>query len=202
MTAPAAVRIAIFASGGGSNARTILDYFAQPDRPGEIVALYTNNPRAGVWQFGPDYGIPVEGLSRQEYQDGASLLARLDAHQVDLIVLAGYLKLVPPAVIAAYPKRILNIHPALLPYYGGRGMYGMHIHRAVIAAGEQQSGLTIHYVNEVYDQGEIIFQHRLSIEENWTPEDLQRAILAQEHTHFPRVIEEVCHKLQLSPDNG
>ncbi|RMG57163.1 MAG: phosphoribosylglycinamide formyltransferase [Bacteroidetes bacterium] len=188
-------RIAIFASGGGSNAKLLLERFQGHDAA-EVVLLVTNNPQSGVWAFGPDFGVPVQGLEGRQYQEGSYLLDLLQTYQIDLIVLAGYLKLVPEAVVKAYPRRILNIHPALLPSYGGKGMYGMNVHRAVIAHQEPQSGITIHYVNEVYDQGEILFQASVAIEADWSPEDLQRAVQQLEHQHFFSIVEKVARDLQ------
>ena len=132
------------------------------------------------------------------FRDGAFLLDLLRRYEVELIVLAGYMRLIPAAVVAAYPRRILNIHPALLPAYGGKGMYGMNVHEAVISAQEKQSGITIHYVNEVYDAGEVILQARVEVEPDWQATDLQQAVLRLEHALYPQVVEKVCRELQAS----
>lgn len=191
MPRQAPIRIAILASGGGSNALNILKYFQE--RPiAEVAILLTNNPRSGVWTFGPEHGIEVELLSKDQYRDGSYMLELMRRNAIDLIVLAGYLKHIPSELVSHFPKRILNIHPSLLPAYGGKGMYGMHVHNAVMKAGEQTSGLTIHYVNDVYDQGEILFQQEVEIQDGWTAEMLQKAVLRQEHHFFPIIIEQVC----------
>lgn len=189
------VRIAIFASGGGSNARTLLERFATDDA-GTVALLLSNNPRSGVFEFGPAFQVPVIYLPRQAYQDGAYLQQLLLAHGIELVVLAGYLKHLPDEVVQQFPERILNIHPSLLPKFGGKGMYGMKVHRAVVAAGEVHSGITIHYVNEVYDQGQIIFQKKLAVSPAWEAEDLQRAVLKLEHQFFPQVVAQRCHELR------
>lgn len=188
------IRLAIFASGGGSNARQLLEYF-RTSTCGEIVLLATNRAQSGTWSLGKAYRLPVLDLCEGRYREAGQILAALNKHSVDLLVLAGYLKLIPSQVVAVYPSRILNIHPALLPAYGGRGMYGMNVHRSVIAANEAQSGMTIHYVNEVYDQGEILFQKSVSIGPDWTPEQLQQAVLRLEHQYFAPVVEQECQKL-------
>lgn len=190
MSNSAPIHLAIFASGGGSNARALLQYFARHARI-QVALLVTNNPRSGIWQLAETYGLPAHLLTPAQCRDGAFLLRLMQQHHIELIALAGYLKMIPPALIQAFPKRILNIHPALLPRYGGKGMYGIHIHRAVIEAGESHSGLTIHYVNEAYDEGEIIFQLRLPIPPGCTPEQLQQLILEQEHRHYPQIVEKV-----------
>ena len=190
------VRIAVFASGGGSNARKILENFSGYHQM-EVRVLVTNNPHSGVFQFGPSFQVPVELLSPTQYKDGNYLTALLKRYEVDLIILAGYLKLIPSEVVNQFPDRIINIHPALLPHYGGKGMYGMNVHRAVIANGEVQSGITIHYVNERYDEGEIIFRKSLVIGDDWTPEVLQKEVLKLEHQHFSEVIRKVCENFYL-----
>ena len=120
----------------------------------------------------------------------------MERYRIDLLILAGYLKKIPDKLVDSYPKRIVNIHPSLLPAYGGKGMYGSRVHRAVLEAGEKQSGITIHYVNEQYDEGEVIFQETLSIDPEWKIEELQGAIHALEHTYFPQVIENICKNIQ------
>lgn len=187
--------MAIFASGGGSNAQQLLQRF-QGHAVAEVGLLVTNNPASGVWTLGPAYEVPVVLLTGAQHRDGAHILRLLAAYRIDLVVLAGYLKLIPAGVVAAYPRRILNIHPALLPAYGGPGMYGLHVHRAVLAKGERYSGITIHYVNEVYDQGETLFQQAIRIEPSWSEADLQRAVQVLEHQHFFPVVEKVCLDLQ------
>jgi phosphoribosylglycinamide formyltransferase-1 len=189
------VRIAIFASGGGSNAYKLLEYFSA-SKVGEISLLLSNNPESGVFELGPEFKVPVVFLPPGARKNGQYLLRLLEAHEIELIVLAGYLKHIPDALVAAFPRRILNIHPALLPRHGGKGMYGMHVHRAVIDAGDPFSGITIHYVNENYDEGEIIFQKKLSVAPFWQPEELQQAVLKLEHQHFPEVVARCCQELR------
>ncbi|MEZ4826843.1 MAG: phosphoribosylglycinamide formyltransferase [Bacteroidia bacterium] len=194
------VRIAIFASGGGSNAKVILERF-RDYREGEIAVLVTNNPLSGVVEFGKTWTVPVEILSKEQYTDGDLLNEVLYRYKVDLVVLAGYLKLIPEKTVLTFPRRILNIHPALLPAYGGKGMYGMKIHKNVIDDKALSSGITIHYVNEVYDQGEKLFQATLEVQPHWTPEDLQKEVQKLEHQYFPEVIKKVCENLR-NPDKN
>jgi phosphoribosylglycinamide formyltransferase-1 len=182
--------IAIFASGGGSNAQSIVSHFAEVDWA-QVVLIVTNNARAGVIQRAARLGVPCLVLTPKQYKDPAYLQQLMRQFDISLVALAGYLKLIPPAFTRAFPGKILNIHPALLPAYGGKGMYGMNVHRAVIEAGEAESGMSIHLVNEQYDEGEVLFQDRVSIAPDWSPEDLQQAVLRLEYRHFPRVIEEV-----------
>jgi phosphoribosylglycinamide formyltransferase 1 len=191
------VRIAIFASGGGSNARTLLNHF-QESEAGKIVLLATENPRSGILDFGPDYGVPAVVFPDKAYREADYLLGLLAMYQIDLLVLAGYLKKIPDGVVQAFPERILNIHPSLLPAYGGKGMYGMHVHRAVMAAGETFSGMTVHYVNEVYDQGQIVMQEQVRIGAEWSPEALQQAVLKLEHKYYPIAVEKVVKTIQIA----
>ena len=152
-------RIAIFVSGGGSNARVMIDRFrAHPEDGVEPVLLVSNKASAGGLTVAAERGVPSLVVKRSDWVSGEELLRALEAYEVDLIVLAGFLWLIPSYLVQAYPKRIVNIHPALLPRYGGKGMYGKHVHAAVKEAGETESGITIHYVNENYDEGSIIYQ--------------------------------------------
>ncbi|WNJ16707.1 phosphoribosylglycinamide formyltransferase [Pontibacter sp. G13] len=191
-TAP--VRMAIFASGGGSNARNLLNHFQGSDLA-EVCLMVSNNSQSGIFQFGPDFQVPTMLLTRSEYSSGTHLRDLMQAHQVDLIILAGYLKLIPAELVAAFPDTIINIHPALLPRYGGKGMYGMNVHKAVIQQGEAWSGITIHRVNEEYDKGAMLFQHGFPVEADWAPEDLAKRIQKAEHRFFPQVVESVCKTL-------
>ena len=191
------VRVAIFASGGGSNARALLDHF-RGSTVAEIVLLATENPRSGILNFAPEYGVPAVVFPPLAHRDGAYLLELLRSYRIELLVLAGYLKKVPDAVVQAFPQRVLNIHPSLLPAYGGKGMYGLHVHRAVIEAGESHSGMTIHYVNEGYDQGQILFQERLPVRAGMSPEALQMAVLKLEHKYYPSTVEKVAQTIQIA----
>lgn len=184
--------LAVFASGTGSNARKIMEYFA--DRENIRVALVvSNNPEAGVLKTAHEFGIPSHITTRREFTQTQDILKVFNAYSVDFVALAGFLWLVPPYLVQAFSNKILNIHPALLPKYGGKGMYGIHVHRAVKAAGETESGPTIHFVNEQYDEGNIVFQTAVKISPSDTAEDIQRKVLAAEHENYARVIEEVIN---------
>ena len=183
-------RIAVFASGNGSNAQRIADYFAGPEMP-EIAAIYSNNPHAYVLERAKLLGIPSVLFNRDTFYTKTSVLEDLKSKDIDWIVLAGFLWLIPNYILNAFPQRIINIHPALLPAYGGKGMYGMKVHEAVIAAGDRQSGITIHHVNEQYDEGDIIFQATCQVRLGDTPEMLAAKIHELEYEHFPMVIERI-----------
>ncbi len=178
--------IAILASGTGSNANEVAKYFAISDDVNVSIIL-TNNPQAGVLQVAERRFLPSVVISRQGLQKG-DLLKILNALQIDLVVLAGFLLMIPPGVVEAYEGRIVNIHPALLPKYGGKGMYGMRVHEAVSAAGDTETGITIHYVNEKYDEGDIIAQYRVPIKAHEDPELIREKVQELEHKYYPRVI--------------
>jgi phosphoribosylglycinamide formyltransferase-1 len=183
-------RIAIFASGSGSNAQRIAEFF---DGKGllEISAIYCNNPGAYVLERAKTAGIPSVLFNRNDFYNSSFILNDLKSRNIDWIILAGFLWLIPESILKAYPQRVINIHPALLPAYGGKGMFGMKVHESVIAAGEKESGITIHYVNEHYDKGDIIFQARCPINKEDTPEILAAKIHELEYMHFPKVIQEL-----------
>ena len=182
-------RLSIFVSGNGTNLQRIAEYFA--DNPEvEIANVVCNNPKAYSIERAKNLGIPLRMITKQDFHSEA-FVQEIQALDVDLIVLAGFLWKVPEALIKAFPKRIVNIHPALLPKYGGKGLYGEHVHEAVVAAKETQSGITIHYVNELYDSGEIILQARVSLDENETPDSLAAKIHQLEQAYFPVAIEQV-----------
>src|SRR5690606_35943891 len=186
--------IAIFASGAGSNAQKIIDHFR--DHAGIRVALIVcNNTKAGVLSIAANEGIPVLLLDKEHFNH-TGYVNELKQQKIDLIVLAGFLWKVPPILIEAFPKKIINIHPALLPSYGGKGMYGSAVHKAVMDAGEKESGITIHYVDEQYDQGNIIYQATCHIDENETPESLAVKIHALEHECFPAKIEQLINQMK------
>ncbi|WP_038030662.1 phosphoribosylglycinamide formyltransferase [Thermonema rossianum] len=190
-------RIAVFASGSGSNAEQLIRHFKeQAADVGEVALIVCNKPDAYVLERAKKWNVPFLLIDRELlYERTDELIAMLKQHEIDFIVLAGFLWLIPPALIEPYPQRIVNIHPALLPRYGGKGMYGMHVHRAVIANREKESGITIHYVNEHYDEGQHIFQARLPIAEGTTPEQLAEQIHALEHRHYPQVVEALLRRL-------
>ena len=183
-------RIAIFASGGGSNARKILDYFEDKDHA-EVGLIVSNRRNAGVYKHAADFGVSSLYINKAYFLENECILKVLHGEEIDLIVLAGFLWKIPKYLINAYPNKIVNIHPALLPKYGGKGMYGMNVHKAVKAAGDLESGPTIHFVNEHYDEGKHIFQTSCSIDLEDTPEDIARKVLALEHQHYPRIIDEL-----------
>jgi phosphoribosylglycinamide formyltransferase-1 len=180
-------KIVILASGSGTNAENIVRYFEESDLA-RVVAIVTNNPKAGVLDRARKLGVQATVLSNNEIEDG-TLQAKLEALRCDLVVLAGFLRKVPEALIKAFDQRIINIHPALLPDYGGPGMYGKHVHQAVVENEDEVSGITIHYVNEDYDEGEIIFQEEVEVDFEDTWEDVEYKVRELELRHYPSVIE-------------
>ncbi len=187
-------KIAIFASGSGSNAENIIQFFAKNPEI-SVNSIFCNVPGAYVLERAKKYNIPAYVFNREEMKNPEKVLCQLQEQEIDFIVLAGFLWLMPPCITAAYPNRIINIHPALLPAYGGKGMYGEKVHEAVIAAGEKESGITIHYVNEHYDEGAPIFQARCTVTPADTPETLAAKIHTLEYEHFPKVIEKVINRI-------
>lgn len=182
--------LAIFASGAGSNAQKLMEQFT--NHPFIQVALVVcNKPGAGVTTIAARHQVPVLMIEKERFFRGGAYLEELQRQKIDFIVLAGFLWKVPEALVHAYPNKIINIHPALLPKYGGKGMYGMRVHEAVIAAGETQSGITIHYVNEHFDEGQPIFQASCPVTPQDTPESLAQKVHALEHRHFPEVVEQL-----------
>jgi len=188
--------IAIFASGTGTNAQKIIDHFNKTANPNaRVVLVVSNKSHAGVLTLAANAGIPTLIISREEFYTEQSCLPALQELQIDLVVLAGFLWKVPDALIAAFPRRIVNIHPALLPMFGGKGMYGQFVHEAVLQSGEHESGITIHYVDEHYDHGDIIFQAACAVYPNDRANDLAKRIHALEHEHYPKVIEKIISEL-------
>jgi len=179
--------IAIFSSGTGSNAQAIIQQFK--NHPAANVALVVSNREdAGVLEIADQEEVPYAIIGKEEFQDEEIMQGLLGYHKIDLIVLAGFLWLIPKYLIAAYPNKIINIHPALLPAHGGKGMYGIKVHEAVKAAGDNESGITIHYVNEHFDKGEIIFQAHCPIASTDTAEEIRKKVQALEHEHYPKVL--------------
>ncbi len=171
-----------------------MNHFA--DNPyGEVVLVGSNRADAGVLELAKENGVDTFYLSRQEFVEGTKVLELLKQAEVDVIVLAGFLLKVPAELIAAYPDRIVNIHPSLLPKFGGKGMYGMNVHKAVMASGDQYSGMTIHLVNEHFDEGQHLFQARVRIDADDTPETLAQKVLELEHRYFAPVVEGLCKLL-------
>jgi formyltetrahydrofolate-dependent phosphoribosylglycinamide formyltransferase len=184
------VHIAIFASGAGSNARKIIEYFENKGLRIKVSLIVCNVPGAGVLEIAEEKGIPSLMINKTEFSANGYVESLKNAG-IDFIVLAGFLWKVPKVLVRAYPKAIINIHPALLPKYGGKGMYGARVHEAVIAAGDKESGITIHWVNENYDEGAIIFQAKCSIDASDTPTSLANKIHSLEHVHFATTIEKL-----------
>jgi len=187
--------IAIFASGTGSNAQKIIDYFSiasplESDNFIEVVLIVCNNTDAGVLKIAEKENIPSIIIQRRKFYDDG-YLPELKNFPIDLIVLAGFMWKVPHVLIQAYPHKIINIHPALLPKFGGKGMYGNFVHEAVLKAKVKESGITIHFVDEIYDNGKIILQAKCPVEENDTLQSLSEKIHGLEHTHYASVIEKI-----------
>ena len=187
-------KIAVFASGNGSNAQKIIEYFKEK-KSGEVSIIFSNKKDAFVLDRAKNLGVPAYIFSRQEFYESKKILNILLEKETDLIVLAGFLWLIPNNILDEYKNRIINIHPALLPKYGGKGMYGKIVHEAVIDAGDKESGISIHYVNEEYDKGEIIFQAKCPVEKGETPESLARKIHKLEYEYFPKIVENVLNKI-------
>jgi phosphoribosylglycinamide formyltransferase-1 len=182
-------KIVIFASGSGTNAENIIKHFKLGDT-GTVVAVFTNNPSAKVIERAKNFQVPTEIFTKTELSE-SKILQKLDSLQPDLIVLAGFLLKMPELLIEKYSNKIINVHPALLPKYGGKGMYGIHVHKAVVENKEKETGITIHYVNENYDEGNIIFQKEVLLSGTETPDEVAAKIHELEQLHFPEVIEEI-----------
>lgn len=189
-------RIAIFASGAGSNAEKIITSsppFLQREKgkagiDWKVALIVCNKPGAGVLSIAEKEGIPSLLIEKERFFNGDNYLNELEKYKIDFIILAGFLWKMPVPIINAYPEKIINIHPALLPKYGGKGMYGNKVHEAVIAARETESGITIHFVDELYDHGKIIFQAKCAVADNETAETLAKKIHVLEHMHYAKVI--------------
>ena len=207
-------KIAVFASGAGSNAAKIIEHFTSPpelrSQPSsnsvalhsvergattipkvEVALIVCNNPEAGVLKIAEKENIPALIIEKEIFFRGNAYIKELKKKKIDLIVLAGFLWKIPESLIKAFPNKIMNIHPALLPKYGGKGMYGKAVHEAVIASKERDSGITVHFVDELYDHGKIIFQAKCPVLDNDTADTLAQRIHELEHEHYPRVIEEI-----------
>ena len=187
-------RLSIFVSGNGTNLQRIAEYFAD-NKDVEIANVVCNNPKAYSIERAKNLGISLRMITKEEFRSEA-FVKELQSLHVDLIVLAGFLWKLPENLVKAFPQKIVNIHPALLPKYGGKGFYGEHVHEAVVAAKEAQSGITVHYVNELYDSGEIILQARVSLDEKETPDSLAAKIHQLEQAYFPIAIEQVLKAIQ------
>ena len=197
-------RLAIFASGAGSNAQRIIEHFK--NNPGiEVSLVLCNRPGAGVLEIASHHSIPTLLIEKERFYNGDGYAAFLQQHKISHIILAGFLLKVPTPILQQWPQAIINIHPALLPKYGGKGMYGARVHEAVIANGEKESGISIHYVDEIYDNGDIILQARCMVDKSDTADTLAAKIHALEHEHYPAAIEQflkakgALNKMTLSP---
>jgi len=185
-------KIVIFASGSGTNAENIVLYFNKIE-VAKVIYIFSNNTNAKVIERAKNLNIPSEVFSKEDF-NGDKVLQKLNKLQPDLIILAGFLLKFPQNCVAAFPNKIINIHPALLPKYGGKGMYGMNVHRAVVENKEHETGITIHYVNENYDEGNIIFQKNVPLSGNETPEDVAAKVYELEQKWFPQVIEKLIRQ--------
>lgn len=183
--------IAIFASGSGTNAENIIKYFSN-HKSAQVSLVLSNKRQAMVLKRAEALNIRTLFFEHKEFYVSGKVLRYLSLYKIDFIVLAGFLWLVPESILEQYPDRIINIHPALLPLYGGKGMYGDAVHKAVIANKDKESGITVHYVNKQYDKGSIIFQERCKVDKNDTADSLAAKVHALEYLHFPKVIEKIA----------
>ncbi len=193
MTSQHKKNIAIFASGTGTNAANIIQYFSEK-QTATVVLIVSNNPGAGVLKIAEANNIPALIIQKEKFFKGDAYVPELKNAQIDFIVLAGFLWKIPSLIINEYRNNIINIHPALLPKFGGKGMYGNFVHEAVLSAKEKESGITIHFVDELYDNGKTIFQTSCPVYENDTTETLAKRIHELEYKYFPKVIEELIEK--------
>lgn len=184
--------IAILASGSGSNAENIVNYFK--DRKDISFKIYSNKKDAYVLERAKRLGVPYESFLKSELEDG-TFLSKLIAEKVDFVVLAGFLLKIPDEMLTVFPDKIVNIHPSLLPKYGGKGMYGMKVHEAVVAAGEKESGITIHIIDDHYDEGSVVFQAKVPVLPTDSPDDVAHKVHELEYKYFPQVIDEMISKL-------
>jgi len=193
-------RLAVFCSGTGSNFKYLHTAIAERPLDAEIVLCISNRSQCGAMEYARENGIAAVHISEKQFASYdefvASMLDALHEHDIEAIMLAGYMRKVPDAVVAAYPDRMLNIHPALLPKFGGEGMYGIHVHTAVLAAGETESGATVHMVNEEYDKGRIVLQERVPVRSGDTPETLAERVLACEHRLYPAALEKLLDEMK------
>ena len=185
--------IVIFASGTGTNAKTIIDYF-ENSQTAQVTLVVSNKGTAPVLLKAALSGVPAMILDKREYFDTKEFVAFLQKQKTDLIVLAGFLLLVPKMLLEAFPDKIINVHPALLPAYGGKGMYGMRVCEEILKNKEKESGITFHYVNENFDEGKIIFQQKCMVDVDDTPESLSQKNHALEHKYYPQIIEQLLKK--------
>ncbi|MGB4776664.1 MAG: phosphoribosylglycinamide formyltransferase [Daejeonella sp.] len=188
-------RIAIFASGSGSNAQKIMEHFKK-HAYAEVVLILSNNAEAYVLQRADNFEMPTHIFDKHEFYQTDDIVNLLKNLHIDMVVLAGFLWLIPPNLLQAFPDQIINIHPALLPKFGGKGMYGDKVHQSVLESGEEESGITIHFVNDNFDEGEIIYQSRFRIEKEDDLEMLRFKVQQLEHQYYPKIIEQVIRKIK------
>ncbi len=188
-----AKKLVIFASGSGTNAENIIKYFQKSDKA-DVIALFSNNRKAKALKRAHDLKVKALHFDREAFYQTNEVFNVLKDLKPDLIILAGFLWLFPENILRKFPDKVINIHPALLPKFGGKGMFGEAVHKAVIEEKEIESGITIHYVDSNYDEGKVIFQTRFPVEKDMTPAELAEKIHEQEYLHFPRVIEETLEK--------
>lgn len=184
-------KIVIFASGTGTNAENIINYFERTSKNIAVTHVLSNNPKAEVLERAHQHDVAAVLFDKFSFYQSEEVLDLLKEINPDLIVLAGFLWKMPTEIIRAFPEKIINLHPALLPKFGGKGMYGDHVHRAVLAEEEKESGISIHYVNEKYDEGKLIFQEKVEVEDNDTLRSLRDKIHVLEYRHFPKVIHQL-----------
>lgn len=188
------IRIALFASGSGTNVENIANYF-NGKTTAKPVCVLCNKPDAFVLERTKRLNLDSMNFNRAEFNDGKKIMEYLGKHDIDFIVLAGFLWLVPEYLINKYPGRIVNIHPALLPKFGGKGMYGMHVHEAVKQSGETETGITIHLIDGNYDKGNTVFQAKVAVEPTDSPDDIANKVHKLEYEYYPKVIEEIAKKI-------
>jgi len=181
-------KLCVFASGAGSNAENLIRYFKER-KTADVALVVTSRKDAGVVELAKGLGVEVLVCDRESFNNPSGLTQKLQEKEIEFIVLAGFLWLIPECMVKAFPGKIVNIHPALLPRYGGKGMFGMHVHEAVVKAGEKESGITIHYVNNRYDEGQILLQKKFSLEPEETPNSLALKIRSLEHQYLPPLVE-------------
>ncbi len=198
-------KIAVFVSGGGSNFKAIHHQIIQGNILGKIVMVFSNNPNCGAIKFAEENSIPIFIINSSRYPNphtrGEFLLEACLKAKIDLICLAGFMKMLPQKIVKQYEYKILNIHPGLLPEFGGKGFYGMRVHEAVINTGKRESGATVHFVDEIYDHGPIILQKKVEVMETDTPESLAARVLKLEHELFPEVVKAFCENKIIMENN-
>ncbi len=189
------INLAIFASGTGTNARKIIEHFEEHNQI-KVALILTNKPKAKVLDIADEYKIPSVVVNRKDFFDTSTTIENLESFNIGFIVLAGFLWLIPQNLIEVYENKIINIHPSLLPKYGGKGMYGMNVHQAVVDNNEKETGITIHFVNEKFDDGKIIFQARCILDKKDAPNDVAKKVQFLEHKYFSDILEQtIIHTL-------